>query len=105
MNEENLNPTDAKLSALIREARFSHVLPPRFQEGVWRRIEESDVPVAKDSWANRLASWALRPRFALSVAVVLICAGSLVGAAQGRRDARHQAQDRYIAEVAPNSLR
>lgn len=106
MNPANPNPDDAKLSALLRESRSTHALPPRFREGVWRRIEESESPaVQRVSWLEALAAWALRPRFALAAAVVLICAGSLVGAREGREAARHDAQNRYLASVAPNSLR
>jgi len=106
MNEENLNPNDAKLSALLRQSRSAHSLPPRFQEGVWRRIEESETPAAApQGWLDALASWALRPRFALAAAVVLVFAGSLFGAHEGRQAAHHDAQTRYIAFVAPNSLR
>lgn len=106
MNEENLNPTDAKLSSLLREARSSHALPPRFQEGVWRRIEGNEAPArSAQGWLDRFASWALRPRLVFAMAVVLICAGSLAGAAQGSRDAHQEAQNRYVAAVAPNSLR
>ena len=106
MNEENLNPNDAKLSALLRQSRSTHSLPPRFHEGVWRRIEEGEAPVtAARGWLDALASWALRPRFALAAAVVLVCAGSLIGAREGHQAARQDAQNRYVASVAPNSLR
>jgi hypothetical protein len=106
MNHENPNPNDEKLSAVLREARSQPSLPPRFQEGVWRRIEESEAPAAsRRSWLDALASWVLRPRFALAVAVVLICAGSLAGVREGQQSVREQAQTRYLAAVAPNSLR
>jgi len=106
MNHENPNPNDEKLSAVLRDARSLPSLPPRFQEGVWRRIEESEAPAtARSNWLDALASWALRPRFALAIAVVLVCAGSLAGVREGHQSAREQAQTRYLAAVAPNSLR
>jgi hypothetical protein len=106
MNKENLNLTDPKLSALLRESRSAHSLPPRFQEGVWRRIGENEAPAAaRPGWLEALATWALRPRFALATAIVLICAGSVFGAAKGREAAHRDAQTRYVASVAPNSLR
>jgi hypothetical protein len=106
MNQKNPNPSDEKLSTLLRNARSLPSLPPRFQEGVWRRIEESEAPSAvRLSWLDALATWALRPRFALAIAVVLVCAGSLAGAVQGHEAAREQAQTRYLTSVAPNSLR
>lgn len=81
-------------------------LPPRFREGVWRRIEESETPAtAGMTWLDALAAWVLRPRFAMAAAVVLICAGSVFGAVQGTQANRQDAQSRYVASVAPNSLR
>jgi hypothetical protein len=81
-------------------------LPPGFQEGVWRRIGESEIQAAaKVTWLDALADWALRPRFALAAAVVLICAGSLIGVRQGNQVVHQDARSRYIASVAPNSLR
>jgi hypothetical protein len=106
MNEEK--PEDAKLSALLREARANPSLPPRFQDGVWRRIEETDAPSENSrepSWLEAIVAWALRPRFAVAMAVVLMLAGSLVGVQQGHQTARQEAQARYLAVEAPNSLR
>ena len=108
MNEERQNPEDAKLSALLRDARVKPSLPPRFQEGVWRRIEDTEASLAGSqglSWLEAAVSWASRPRFALAVALVLIAAGSLAGVQQGRQTARQQAQARYLAAEAPNSFR
>jgi|SRR5579862_1339636 len=108
MNEEKLNPEDAKLSALLHESRAKPSLPPRFQEGVWRRIEEAEASPENSrgpSWLEAIVAWALRPRFAVAAAVVLIAAGSLAGVQQGRQTVREQAQARYLAAEAPNSLR
>ena len=106
MEKENPNLNDEKLSALLRNTRATPSLPPRFQEAVWRRIEESEIPAtARVSWLDALVSWALRPKFALATAVVLIATGSLVGARQGNQAAHQDAQSRYVASVAPNSLR
>ena len=108
MNEEKFHPDDAKLSALLRESRSEPSLPARFQQSVWRRIEEADAPIEASrstTWLDAIIAFALRPRFAVAVAVVLVAAGSLAGAREGRQMARHQAESRYIAAVAPNSLR
>jgi len=106
MNPENPNPNDARLSALLREGRTAPSLPPRFREGVWRRIEESETPSpVRVGWLDAFAAWALQPRFALAAAVVLICAGSIFGAVQGSHANQVDAQSRYVASVAPNSLR
>jgi hypothetical protein len=106
MKPENPNPNDAPLSSLLHEARATPSLPPRFREGVWRRIEEAETPaIVRVGWLDALAAWALRPRFAVAAAVVLICAGSVFGAVQGAQANHQQAQSRYLSSVAPNSLR
>jgi len=92
----------------LRESRAKPSLTPRFQEGVWRRIEETETPVEDSrrlTWLEALVAGALRPQFALATAIVLIVAGSLAGAHQGRQTARQEAQARYLAVEAPNSLR
>lgn len=112
MNKEKINPdpgaSDAQLGALLREARVSPALPPRFRDGVWRRIEEAEAPVRAAggmAWLDALAALVLRPRFALATAVVLIAGGALFGVRQGNQLAKQDAQARYLAVVAPNSLR
>ena len=112
MNKENINPgpeaSDTRLGALLRESRVSPALPPRFQEGVWRRIEDSAAPVKAASglaWLDALAALVLRPRLALATAAALMVAGALLGARNGNQMAHQDAQARYLAVVAPNPLR
>ena len=108
MNKENNNPEDPRLTSLLRESRVSPSLPPRFQENVWRRIENAKAPVSAApglSWLDALAALVLRPRFAYATVVALIMAGSLLGVREGAQLARHDAQARYVAMVAPNALR
>ena len=119
MNKDNINPdpgfaggsaeaSDAKLSTLLRASRVTPTLPPRFQEGVWRRIEEAAAPAKVTggiAWLDALVTLVLRPRFALATATVLIVAGALLGVRNGSQMAHQDAQARYLAAVAPNSLR
>jgi len=108
MNQENINPEDIKLSTLLRSSRVAPALPPRFQEGVWRRIEEAESPVkfaGNLTWLDALAALVLRPRFALATAAVLVVAGTLLGVREGSQMANQAAQTRYLAAVAPHSLR
>jgi hypothetical protein len=114
MNQENINPdpeaSDVRLGALLREASRTaeSPLPPRFREGVWRRIEEAEAPArspGSPTWLEALAAMVLRPRFALATAMVLMVAGTLLGVHEGHHLARQDAQARYLAVVAPNSLR
>jgi len=106
--KENMNPEDANLSTLLRAARISPALPPRFQGNVWRRIEKVEAPVFSApglSWLDALAVLVWRPRFAYATMVALMIVGSLLGVRQGAQLARHDAQARYVAMVAPNALR
>jgi hypothetical protein len=108
MNKENNNPEDAGLTSLLRESRVSPSLPPRFQENVWRRIGKAEIPVTSVpglSWLDSVAALVLRPRFAYSMVVALVLAGTLLGAHQGAQLAKLDAQARYVAMVAPNALR
>jgi hypothetical protein len=105
MNKENFNPDDARLGALLRASRPSPSLPPRFQEGVWRRIEDAAAPVKQESWLDALAVLVLRPRFAFATVAALVLAGVLLGGYDGTQVARQDAQARYLAAVAPNPLR
>jgi hypothetical protein len=105
MKDNNIHPDDAPVSALLRQARVSPSLPPRFQQNVWRRIETADAPVKTETWLDSLAGLILRPRFALAAAAVMLLAGSLAGTLNGRQVARHDAQMNYLASVAPDSVR
>jgi hypothetical protein len=103
--KDNMNTNDPKLSALLRESRLSPALPPRFQQNVWRRIETAEAPVKSESWLDALAALILRPKFAFVTVAVLLGVGIVFGTMDGSQAARHDAQARYIAAVAPNSLR
>jgi hypothetical protein len=100
-----MNSDDPKLSALLRASRVSPSLPPRFQENVWRRIEDAQAPASSVSWLDALAALVMRPRYAYATVAVLVLAGILLGARDGSQIAKQAAQARYVASVAPNSLR
>jgi len=108
MNKENSNPGSDQLGTLLRASRPSPSLPPRFQEAVWRRIEEAGAPAKSAvgvTWLDSLAALVLRPRFAFATVSALVLAGVLLGTYSGTQTARQDAQARYLAAVAPNSLR
>jgi hypothetical protein len=100
-----MNAPDSKLTALLRAARRSPALPPRFQQNVWRRIEDAEASAKSESWLDALAALILRPRFALAAAVLLLLAGVFTGMAEGRQFAQHDAQMNYLAAVAPHAAR
>ena len=105
MKENHIHSDDAEISALLRQSRVSPGLPPRFQQNVWRRIEDAEAPAKPASWLDALAALILRPRFALATAAALVLAGVFMGATEGAQNARHDAQAHYVASVAPSSLR
>jgi hypothetical protein len=105
MKEKNNLPDDVQISALLRQVRVSPGLPPRFQQNVWRRIEDAEAPVKTETWLDALAAVLLRPRFALAAAAVLLVSGILAGTFDGRQLARHDAELSYVASVAPHVLR
>jgi hypothetical protein len=100
-----MNPDDSKLSDLLRESRESPALPPRFRENVWRRIEDAEAPIESGSWLEAIAALVLRPRFAFTTVTALVLAGVLLGTYEGAHTARQHEQERYLALVAPDSLR
>jgi hypothetical protein len=100
-----MNPNDSKLSDLLRESRQSPPLPPRFQENVWRRIEDAEAPIESGSWLDAFAALILRPRFACATVTALVLAGVLLGTYEGAHTTRQTEQARYVALVAPGSLR
>ena len=105
MNDTNHPSDDPQLGALLRASRPSPGLPPRFQQNVWRRIEDAEAPAQPASWLDALANLILRPRFALAAAAVLLLMGVFAGTLEGRQMVRHDAQMNYLASVAPHVLR
>jgi hypothetical protein len=100
-----MNADDHKLSALLRSARATPALPPRFQLNVWRRIEEVEASARPESWLDALAALILRPRFAFATASLLLLGGMTLGVHQGALTVRHDAQIRYLASVEPPTVR
>ena len=100
-----MNTPDEKLSALLRASRLSPDLPPRFRDNVWHRIEAAATPARSESWLDALALLLLRPKFAFASVAILLIVGSLLGVHDGSQIARHDAQIRYLASVAPESVR
>jgi hypothetical protein len=100
-------PEDEKLHSLLRSVRPAPPLPPRFEKNVWRRIEasEEERAVGEPGLLTKLAGWLLKPKFSLVLATVVVMAGLGLGWNSAQQQARLGAQARYLAVVAPNSLR
>lgn len=101
-------PGDAALRALLRAARPDPPLPPRFQEGVWQRIDGALTtpgagPVA--AWLDRAVASLLRPRLALAGMAVMLLLGTTIGVVQGMDLAQEMAKQRYLHAVSPLATR
>ncbi len=105
---KTMNPSeDEKLQTLLRGARPSPTLPPRFEENVWRRIERGNPQTARGDtgWIMALAGWLLRPKFAVAAAAIIVVTGVGLGWSSAQQQIHDQAQARYLAAIAPNPLR
>lgn len=103
MNENDLKQDGDRLGELLRESRLAPSLPPRFQQNVWRRIENEEsrpAPRPSVNWLDIFADWILRPRLALTAAAVLVLAGVGLGWSNGWQLAQTEAQNRYLTAVA-----
>ena len=86
------NHIEQRLSSVLREARPEPDLAPRFQEGVWHRIETTElVSIRAVSWLNQFVSRLLRPRIAVAGAIAVLLVGGAFGVITGAADARNRA--------------
>ncbi len=104
MNSQDSNPENAALSKVLRQWQVTEPLPPRFQEQVWRRIEnaESALPIWK-LLLRRLAAGLSRPAVAASYVSVLLLLGVAGGywhARETRAEVDQQLSSRYVQMVA-----
>jgi len=98
---------DEELSKLLKEWRSEAAVPPRFQEGVWRRIERTQSPTAPSAWAA-VVYWIgtvlPRPALAVSYVAVLLTIGMTAGWAQARQETarvKGQLGERYVQVLDP----
>jgi hypothetical protein len=98
---------DKELSKLLKEWRSEAAVPPRFQEGVWRRIERTQSPTTHSAWAV-VAHWIgtvlPRPALAASYVAVLLTIGMTAGWAHARQETarvKGQLGERYVQVLDP----
>ena len=98
---------DEALRKVLKEWRTDASLPPRFQEGVWRRIERAQAPAAPSVWAT-IAHWIgmvlPRPALAASYVAILLAIGVTVGWAQGHQQTarvKDELSQRYVRVLDP----
>ena len=104
MNLPDPNADDPKLSALLRAAHPAPVLPPRFQEGVWQRLERSDRSTKAGSslgWLEQFVSGVRRPAYATIALAAVMLAGTWFGIRDGDGQTLRGERTRYVAAVSP----
>ena len=106
-NSENQEP----LHKVMREWRVTETLPPRFQEGVWRRIQQAEASVSPaptttlwSMWKAWLATALPRPAVAAAYLSILLVAGMAAGYRQAQQTTAHlddELGSRYVQSVDP----
>ncbi len=92
---------DPKLRALLRAGLPAPSLPPRFQEGVWRRLDRSERTASAPGWFESFVAGLLRPAYAsIGLAAVLV-AGVGLGLRDPEANNPRTEQARYLAAVSP----
>jgi hypothetical protein len=82
MNELPTSESDTRLSEVLVEWKVEAPLPPRFREGVWRRIARAEKAAEAPWWAgawHRLTTRLARPGVAFSYLALLLTLGGLGG--------------------------
>lgn len=109
MRIESENPEP--LRKVMREWQVTESLPPRFQEGVWRKIQHAE---ASREAATTATLWTLfrtwltvmlpRPAVAAAYLSVLLVVGMAAGYWQARQTTAHwdnELGSRYVQSVDP----
>ena len=104
MNSSTPDDDDVRLRTLLHEAHPLPLLPPRFQEGVWRRLAHIDTKsgaTSKTGWFEQFVAGLLRPAYAsIGVAFVMFL-GTWLGVRNGEQLTYRTEQTRYLAAVSP----
>ena len=98
------------LRKVLKEWRVGAALPPRFQEEVWRRIEQAErapAPIAPSVRAfitHWIGTVLPRPALAASYVAILLAIGVTAGWAQAHRETRrvkNELGERYVRVLDP----
>jgi hypothetical protein len=107
MNMNESGHHDEALHKLLQEWRTEAPLPPRFQEGVWRRIERTQAPAAPSVWvviADWIATVLPRPALAVSYVAILLTIAATTAWTQARQETarvKGELGERYIRTLDP----
>jgi hypothetical protein len=103
----NSDPNDEALRKVLKEWRTDAPLPPRFQEGVWRRIERTQVTTTHSVWkviAHWIGTVLPRPVLAASYVAILLAVGVTAGWAQAHQETarvKGELAQRYVSTLDP----
>lgn len=113
MSPESNNPEP--LRNWVREWSVTEPLPPRFQEGVWRRIQKAELRERSATtapmwaWFRSLLTFVLpRPSWAVAYLSVVLAAGIVAGYWQARQTTtllENALGTRYVQSVDPYQKR
>lgn len=98
---------DKALSQTLHAWRTDTPLPPRFTEGVWKRIERAGSADSTTLWTLlrlRIAEAFARPSLAVSYVALLLLIGLAAGYWQGHvgsQRAEEESRAQYVAAVDP----
>lgn len=103
----NLEPDEESLRRSLRQWRVGTPLPPRFQESVWKRIEQAEADRTvnlRQALQNAVEHLLARRRLAFAYLTVALAVGLVLGGWQARE--RNSAVDsslgrRYVQSVDP----
>lgn len=96
------DPTpDPELRALLRAAHPSPDLPPRFQEGVWQRLERNERSRPSRSGFDSFVAGLLRPAYASIGLAAVMLAGIGLGLRDNAIGNLRTERARYLAAVSP----
>ena len=104
MNSSTPDDNEARLRDLLREAHPAPLLPPRFQEGVWRRlaqIEAKSGTTTTTGWFEQFVAGLLRPAYASIGVASMMLLGTWLGVRNGKQQSYQTEQTRYLAAVSP----
>jgi hypothetical protein len=96
---------DETMRKALGQWKIAAPLPPRFKEGVWRRIEQAaSAPTAWELWQRWLEGVFARKAVALAYVAVLLLAGLTAGYVNGRayeQRANARLATQYVQSLDP----
>ena len=110
MPDNRPSEKDEALSRLLQTWKPEAQLPPRFQEAVWRRIEDAE-PLHAPGLLHVITLWLektfRRPALAVSYVAIIMLVGAAAGfwhAEDRTAQARSEWRTRYVQSIDPYQM-